>query len=238
MARKIEGSKAALKRARKKGKGRDVNTLNKKKYFLIYCEGQVTEPKYFEALSKKLPPRVLDVRDFEIEGTGRNTTSLVQFALDKRDSLRDQLRTVDKLWVVFDKDSFPDDQFNAAIQICNSQNDVDAAWTNEAFELWFLLYFELYPSGLSRDQYKKKIEGHLKRHIPDYSYEKNSEDTFALLEQYGSRETAKTNAKNLEEQFTGRTDYSNHNPCTKVHLLVEELEELYQTLVEQKEIEE
>lgn len=44
-----------------------------------------------------------------------------------------------------------------------------------------------------------------------------------LLKEYGSLDGAIRNAKALAETFHGREDYANHNPCTMVYRLVEEL---------------
>ena len=57
----------------------------------------------------------------------------------------------------------------------------------------------------------------------DFRYEKNSEQMYALLKKHGSQEDAIRNAKRLAKRFDGRKDYANHNPCTMVSALVEEL---------------
>ena len=80
---------------------------------------------------------------------------------------------------------------------------------------------------MSRRVYKDMIEGHLKPIIGEgFRYEKNSEQMYSLLKQYGSLENAIRNAKRLAQSFQGRQDYSNHNPCTMVWALVEELIDL------------
>ncbi len=68
------------------------------------------------------------------------------------------------------------------------------------------------------------IEQNLQPFLGDeYRYQKNSVEMYALLKEYGSIEDAIRNAKNLEINFAGRQDYANHNPCTMVYKLVEEL---------------
>ena len=49
---------------------------------------------------------------------------------------------------------------------------------------------------------------------------------YQLLKEYGSVEDAIRNAKRLKEQYGNRQDYANHNSCTIVWMLVEELMEL------------
>src|SRR5690606_28348851 len=132
---------------------------------LIVCEGEKTEPNYFESLKNSLPKGVLSVCDFKIIGTGNNTVSLVNKAIALRNEIQeDSNRTIDKLWVVFDKDSFSDDSFNSAIQICLANNpDMDCAWTNEAFELWYLLHFHYYNTGINRERYQELIEANFRK---------------------------------------------------------------------------
>lgn len=49
---------------------------------------------------------------------------------------------------------------------------------------------------------------------------------YELLKEHGSLENAMKNAKRLAENYDKREDYANHNPCTMVWRLVEELLEL------------
>jgi hypothetical protein len=190
------------------------------------CEGEKTEPNYFESLKNDLPKGVLDIYDFKILGNGHNTVSLVNGAMALRNKWQAQTnRTVDKLWIVFDKDSFSDQSFNSAIQTCIANSPgVDCAWTNEAFELWYLLHFYYYNTGISRKQYQDLIEDNFKKKgLKDYVYKKNSTEMYSLLETYASRENAIKNAVNLEKLYVGQQNYSVQNPCTMVYKLVAEL---------------
>jgi hypothetical protein len=228
MAKKIKiGDDIKNKHKGKTSPSRQINNRSKRKFYLIVCEGEKTEPNYFESLKNALPKGVLSVYDFRIDGTGYNTESLVRKAIDLKTQWENQLsgRKIDKLWVVFDKDSFKPDAFNNAIEIClNNQPMVEAAWTNEAFELWYLLHFHFYNTGINRKQYQRLIEDNFKKKgLKDYAYKKNSPDMFKQLETYGSRENAIKNAYNLEKLYEKRTDFANQNPRTMVHKLVVEL---------------
>ncbi|MFI4963501.1 MAG: RloB family protein [Legionellales bacterium] len=203
--------------------GRRIGFRPERRYYLIVCEGEKTEPNYFEGLKKKLPPGVLSNYEIDVKGEGRNTQSLIDKAIEYKDKLESNTtRKVDKIWVVFDKDSFSDRLFNAAIHSCDREDiEIACAWSNEAFELWYLLHFAYYDSQLSRDQYAKKIEAHFKKAgNKDFKYAKNHPDMFALLED--KIQTAIRNAKKLKATHTGK-DHANHNPCTTVHDLVLEL---------------
>jgi len=239
MARKVKIPNHIKKKHERIESKRLEEVKSKRRFYLIVCEGEKTEPNYFESLKNDLPKGVLDVCDFKIVGTGHNTVSLVNSAMALRNKWQTQTnRTVDKLWIVFDKDSFSDQSFNSAIQTCIANNpNVDCAWTNEAFELWYLLHFHYYNTGISRRQYQELIEENFKKKgLKDYTYKKNSTEMYSLLEIYTSRETAIKNAVNLEKLYIGQQNYSTQNPCTMVYKLVAELFGLEKIIEEENRI--
>ena len=224
MARRITIPNDRLNRFARQDQKRKKDIRNKRKYYLIVCEGEATEPNYFAGLKKDLPKGVLTAYQIDIAGTGRNTQSLVNEAIRLRESFeKSTARPIDKLWVVFDRDSFTPEDFNGAIERCTN-NDIGCAWSNEAFEIWYLLHFQYYENAMSRRIYKQMIEGHLKPVLGNgFTYEKNSLQMYTLLKDHGSLENAVRNAKRLARLYEGRQDYANHNPCTMVYRLIEEL---------------
>ena len=62
--------------------------------------------------------------------------------------------------------------------------------------------------------------------LKKYTYTKNSMEMYLFLQKYGDQKAAIRNAKRLERAYPYSHDYANHNPCTKVYKLVEELEDL------------
>jgi hypothetical protein len=226
MARKIKIPNEQLKRYSREERKRIKNIRNKRKYYLIVCEGEATEPNYFEGLKRDLPKGVLTAYQIDIEGTGRNTQSLVDHALRLKAVYEKYTsRPIDKLWVVFDKDNFAANDFNSAITRCeNNIPDIGCAWSNEAFELWYLLHFHYYQNAMTRQQYQRLIEQNLQGFIGgSYRYQKNSTEIYDLLKKHGSIDVAIRNAKRLTKTHENRQDYANQNPCTKVHLLIDEL---------------
>ena len=226
MARKIKIPNERLKRFAREEQKRKKDIRTKRKFFLIVCEGEATEPNYFEGLKQDLPNGVLTAYQIDIEGTGHNTQSLVDEALRlKAVYEKDATRTIDKLWVVFDRDSFAASDFNNAITRCAQSNPIiGCAWSNEAFELWYLLHFHYYQNAMNRKQFQGLIEDNLRPLIGDsFRYEKNSKEMYALLKEHGNLENAIRNAKELTKAYDGRHDYANHNPCTMVYKLIEEL---------------
>ncbi|MDX2285444.1 MAG: RloB family protein [Bacteroidia bacterium] len=229
MARKAKVDNAILKRLSRGSQQRKQGIREIRKYVLIICEGEKTEPAYFEGLKADLPKGVLDNCRIFIEGQGKNTKSLVEAAIESRNQRqRDTGKTFDETWVVFDRDSFSADQFNGAIfQAGNAVPPIRCAWTNEAFELWYCLHFCYVNHAMPRKDYKAMIELELEKKLGRaFSYEKNDPAMYQYLKIHGSRKQAIAWAGNLAAYFAGQENFADQNPCTRVHLLVEALEAL------------
>jgi hypothetical protein len=181
---------------------RKVNIRETIPRFLILCEGERTEPNYFRSF--RVPGVVI-----EVEGTGQNTVRLVQTALKRR--WEDDY---DQVWCVFDKDAFPLKNFNDAITLAEREG-IRVAYSNEAFELWYILHYEFLNTGISRDDYITKLETKIGK-----KYKKNSNDMYELL--IDKQETAIHHAQKLLSLYNP-CQPGQDNPATTVHLLVEEL---------------
>ena len=209
------------KREAKAAKKRKENTRSKIVRFLIVCEGERTEPNYFQALVKDL---YSEVRDEKIVGEGKSTCALVRRTLQIKEELeRKRQLPFDRIWVVFDKDDFKD--FNEAIKLAETHS-FNCAWTNEAFELWYFLHFQYLDTGISRHDYIVKLQNEIRKHpeFEDYKYKKNDVSVYKILNTQGSEDFAKQCAARLRSLFQGDNDYKEHKPCTMVDLLVDELE--------------
>ena len=175
--------------------------------FLIVCEGEKTEPNYFEAMAAELRVSV----NVRIEGLGDNTDSLVEQAIELKNRKENNYAQV---WCVFDRDLFPANRFNRAIQLAEG-NGLFVAYSNEAFELWYILHFEYLQAGLHRDDYKAKLTKHLEK-----KYEKKSTTIYRELK--SRQATAIRHAAKLLLTY-GSPNPEQDNPSTKIHLLVQEL---------------
>ncbi|MBD2490758.1 RloB family protein [Aulosira sp. FACHB-615] len=184
---------------------RKVETKEPFDRFLIVCEGRETEPKYFKSF-----PVAGDVKDMsKILGLGVNPSKLVE----KTKELKAQ-GDYDQVWCVFDRDDWPKQDFNNAI--ANAEREgFKVAYSNEAFELWYVLHFEFLNTGLPRNDYINKLNTFLNK-----KYKKNS---LTIYEELESRQAiAIKNAKKIMKQYDPPNPESD-NPSTTVHYLVEEL---------------
>lgn len=181
---------------------RAVDTLEIRQRFLIVCEGEKTEPYYFNKF--RTPKTVINIK---IENC--DAVSLIKQAIDYNN--RDNY---DRVWCVFDKDDKPSENFYTAIELAN-QNKICVAYSNEAFELWYFLHYDYLDTGISRGEYIKKLDKYLGR-----KYKKNDENMYEILFPYQS--DAIRNAKKLLAQYDPLRP-ADDNPSTTIHLLVEEL---------------
>jgi len=217
MARVDKVDNSLKKRLERKENKRSENTRDKRVYFLIVCEGEKTEPNYFKSFKKELPPGTVKI---DLDGTGYNTIRLIEHAISKRDKSGQKY---DRVWAVFDRDGFSEEHFNGAIEKA-SVNKINCAWSNEAFELWFLLHFQYVNNCMERSKYKSYLGREIRKSsgMDNYEYKKNDPQTYHMLKQYGNQKQAMERAKKLINNFTC-TRYAIHNPCTRVHELIEEL---------------
>ncbi|MBR4690218.1 MAG: RloB domain-containing protein [Bacteroidales bacterium] len=186
---------------------------------LIVCEGTKTEPNYFEAFGTYNRGTV--VYDVDVKGLGANTLNVVDKAIELKDN-----GEYDRVWAVFDKDSFSNDKFNSAI-IKAESNNICCAWSNEAFELWYLYHFVNRTTGMNREEYKVTISNAVNsspkyKAKKKYVYAKNDANNYQIMTKYGSMENAIKFAEAQSEEYTDKR-YAKHNPCTMVFKLVRQL---------------
>ena len=186
---------------------------------LIVCEGTKTEPNYFETF-KTLNGGTI-VYDIDVRGLGQNTTDVVDKAIELKSK-----GDYDRVWAVFDKDSFSANKFNGAI-IKAQNNGIGCAWSNEAFELWYLYHFMNRVTAMSRTEYKRAISEAVNnspryKNRKVYEYAKNDKDNYRIMTTYGSMENAIRFAEAKSCDYTDQR-YATHNPCTMVFKLVRQL---------------
>ena len=180
--------------------------------FLIVCEGTKTEPKYF----RKFPIRSVHVRVF---GLAKDPSSLIRDTLLlRRDELRYGYR-YEQVWCVFDRDRWPAQNFNNAINLAKKEK-IYIAYSNEAFELWYLLHFIYFDTAISRKDYIKKLKN---KSGFNGKYKKNDPTNYDRL--VNRQSIAIRNAKKLLSRYKPLNP-NRDNPSTTVHCLVEELRKL------------
>lgn len=205
MARKNKLDPRAGRNLRRSSYIREV-----KQSFLIVCEGENTEPDYFNAFR-------LTSANVKAVGEGINTVNLVQKAIRIREEECRKRHFYDQHWVVFDKDDFPAEDFDKAIRLAEA-NGMCVAYSNQAFELWFLLHFHPVQGAMHRNLYAEKLSGRL-----GFSYSKDSGVAARIYRELADKQPlAIKNAKLLMQQMKG-VPPAQAESSTTVYRLVEEL---------------
>ncbi len=111
--------------------------------FYIFCEGDRTEPDYFEALKKLLDPKMNINMEFPL--TGAVAYTIAKSAVEFRNSNSHShghpgsIKKNDQVWAVFDRDTHPN--FSEAVRLCK-ENNVFVGRSNPCFEVWLILHFQ------------------------------------------------------------------------------------------------
>jgi len=204
---------------------RKQNRFRKNQEWIIFCDGEKTEVNYLKSLNSIVNNYTTDNKGIHIAPipVRQSGMSLVKHAIAFLD--HNKAKMFDNKFVVFDKDDLDDDNFNNAICLAKN-NDIIPLWSNECFELWFILHYEFYTATNSRLSYFEKME--ILFSLPDgYANNHKSDDWFSKIYSEKSTERLKVaikNAKKLEELHENITSYAKKKPCTKMYELIEKIE--------------
>lgn len=201
-------------------KNRKVDVIPTKPRILIMCEGQKTEPNYFVGFKLKLI--IESVR-------GGDALYVVEQALKYSEK-----KEFDEVWCVFDRDihiSNPQpERFNEAIRIIQKFNVLTDdekpkslkkvkkfyyAYSNDAFELWYILHYDYMHASKTRQEYSDMITTRMGK-----KYKKNDPSMYDSL--IDLQPTAIRNAAKLLNEYP-TPNPEKDNPSTTVHILVQEL---------------
>jgi hypothetical protein len=185
---------------------------------LIICEGQ-TEEQYF----KSFPVLTATIKPIH---AGNSKTTLVDaVAKYKREEVYDEV------WCVFDFDVDPliggqNEDFNRAIRKAQGLGYL-CAYSNDAFELWFVLHYQYLDQQQHRSFYYQLLS---KRWDINYTREGKSLRfaqalySHLLEDQQASQQKAIEHARRLLSLHEAKP-YHLQNPVTTVFQLVERLNE-------------
>lgn len=199
-------------------KKKDIGTVHKlPPYTYIISEGIKTEPYYIKGLVDVINNKYRDfTRDNRIlvEGTGRNTISLLEYARKQVENVFPQTTIV---WLMYDKDDFPPDNFDNTESSAEDKSDkrkYKVAWSNECIELWFILHFQVLHSDVGREKYQEILK-------KLFGYEKTLTNIYDILKDKTA--IAIQRAKRQYKEY-GNLPPSKRCPATRVFELVEELQ--------------
>jgi hypothetical protein len=197
----------ATSRWNKGPKPRPIRSLRR---LLILCEDTKSSRSYLEQFP--FDPNQVSI---ECVGTGKNTDSLMEEAIKRKEQAEQSKSPYEQIWVVFDRDSFPLQNFNRAFDLARAHPTIRACWSNECFELWYLLHFAYRDTGIARTEIWKLISKHL-----GAKYDKADAAVFEKLRD--KLDAALQHAGRLAFQ-NGNGQDRTRNPSTHVHELIKVL---------------
>lgn len=186
---------------------------------LIVCEGENTEPSYFNHF-KLSTVKVVAI------GEGYNTVSLVRRAVQLA-----KKEAYEQVWCVFDKDDFKANDFNSAIAKAQSTG-FGVAYSNQAFEYWILSHLDDHQGGaMHRMNYNARINELLQPYKLTYDGLNSKRITLEMFEVLNERDEKTKKSRGvlaIERAKRNYARYDHANPAgeessTTVFKLVEEL---------------
>jgi len=247
MARRGQDGSDKLHNRRKEAlKAQDFKTKSKSKFkvpdIIISCEDAVSAPAYFKKIIDTLIINKQITQDsfVVVPHDGGTQPSKVLDRLKKySDKNGKTYRNFQHKWIVIDRDvvrvnggGHTKEDFNNAI-INAKRLNVEVAYSNDSFELWYLLHFDYIPTPFLRDEINKKLVKKLKEkepykfsqlnknNIKQENYTKHIFDELLELQ-----ENAIKNARKLLESYSAEHNPESANPSTTVHQLIEILNSL------------
>lgn len=205
-----------------KMKQRKINKYNEIRKIIIFCEGEKTEPNYFNEFKRLIEKNAIYSKSIkvEIEKDGNVNCRLVKSGYNYINNRR--INNAD-IWFVYDKDDFLDADFDCCIKLIKEYNKeckkrelkYNLAWSNQCIEFWFLLHFSFYHSDNDRKFYIKSLKEFI-------DYNKNDSYIFNKLIEKGNPKEAIKYAERIRQSHN-RIPPSKCSPGTMVHKLVEAL---------------
>lgn len=191
---------------------------------LIVCEGEKTEPQYFEAMRRELRLHIVEVV-VEGEKCGSSPISVVDYAISlkkERERTAGRSPTVvkyDVVWCVMDVEApYQHSSLPAALDKARAHR-LRAVLSNSMFEYWYLLHFEKTSAMMHQNA---DVMRRLKKHYPRY---RKNDDTFFNVVYPLTSKAIQNSREVIREKHYG-SDLRDCNPSTHVHLIVEHLHEI------------
>lgn len=188
---------------------------------LIVCEGEKTEPNYFQELKDHY---ALNSANIEINGDcGSEPVSIIKYGKQRYREERDAGDAFNKVYCVFDKDAHQNHgQALDEIRNAKPKDTFVAIISVPCFEYWLLLHYSYTTqpyAALPGNSACNQVLHDLRKYMPDYA--KGAKDIFTKLT--GQLVLAIQNSeRGLQECAASGTD----NPTTRVYELVNFLQQI------------
>jgi hypothetical protein len=184
----------------------------------IFHQGRIAELDYFQDFKHFLAAQDTGViiENHTKKTAGKAPWQVIEEAIKYRKQKKVSKKDGDQIWCVFDIDDFyknNQEKFEKSLKEAAEKN-IKIAYSNECFELWFMLHFEQISTAIFRKDYENKLQTSFKKIGVDY--QKNLSGIFNKI--LTLQPEALKRAKKIFKE-----NQIENNPSTSVFLLVEEL---------------
>ncbi len=212
----------------------------------IACEGQSTEPNYFQAIQEEVEDNgLLVITVYPDNKEKNNRTDPMGLIIECQKRLT---QGFDEVWAVYDKNGYL--KHKEVLDAANtpiSGKTVNIAFSSISFEVWILLHFEKSITAFVKSDCKDATDHYIncgsninpgdcngarcvagqlrvKNYFPDYS-KKKLINIYRYLKPYTYN--AIINAAWLEKNLTQGADFYDQNPYTTVDKLIKRLFDIH-----------
>jgi hypothetical protein len=239
---KLHNTKKALEKKDFKRKTNDKTTVPD---VIIACEDSISSPTYFHKIIDRLIKDKRITQDSFVIAKHKHTNpeGVLDDLKNYSDENNKKYSDFEHKWIVIDRDiervnggGHKKEDFNNALKNAESKRKdlhIEVAYSNDSFELWYLLHFNYRDTAILRDEIIKKVVEELKKVEPH---------KFSKLDKYNIKEKNYTemifdtlldkqseairNAEKLLENYDNSHNPTEDNPSTRVHILVQILNNL------------
>lgn len=205
-----------------KRKNRDLKrqpaTIDTYKGILIVCEGEQTEPLYFESLKKIERLTSADIKI--VHGKHSDPINVINKAIDEQEKQKQYL-PFDKVYCVIDGDVSAN--LNEAKKLAK-ENNIQLMISYPCMEYWYICHFDCYRSPIIATGNKSSgencvsiLNGYWNKAFKK-NYTKNQANLYALL-----RDKLETAIRHAKAGLRQAKDEGELNPSTQVYELVDYL---------------
>lgn len=189
---------------------RKAATKRYKRKYLLVCEGDVTEPEYFDQLKGLYREAIINITC--LKNHHSDPTSLIKRANREIHSLLKG----DELWIILDMDEWTKEQFAELEQWSAPQKGRYVAISRPCFEIWLIMH-----ETTLNDWSKKACQSYFSENI--------SRGKKGLRLNWLTAEKLKKAVTQAKTRDTGQVGIIPNVPTSKVYQLIENIDRCKQT---------